>query len=56
MDGFIICVNHERFALTNKKKIYFACVRIFMLYGSEAWPVKVDNGIRLERNYASMDG
>lgn len=56
MDGFIVCVNRERFALTNEKRIYFTCMRIVMLFGSEAWPVKVDNGIRLERNYASMDG
>ena len=54
MDGFVTCVNHHRFALTDKRKIYSACCRGGRLYGSETWPVKVDSGIRLEKNYVRM--
>lgn len=32
-----------------KGKVYVACVRSMMVYGSETWPVKVEDVKRLER-------
>ena len=38
------------FPLEAKGRLYSACVQSVMLYGSETWPVKEENVIRLERN------
>ena len=40
--------------LEAKGRLYSACVRSVILYGSEAWPVIDENVIRLERNDANM--
>ena len=37
-----------------KGRLYSACVHSVMLYGSETWPVKEEDVIRLERNDAKM--
>ena len=37
-----------------KSRLYTACVRSVMLYGSETWSVKEDDVILLERNDARM--
>ena len=36
-------------SLTLKGKIYNACIRSSMIYGSETWPMKVKDKQRLER-------
>ena len=35
-------------------ELYAACVRSIMLYGSETWPIKVEESQRLHRNEMSM--
>jgi len=41
-------------SLKLKGKIYRACVRSVMIYGSETWPMKVEDGQRLERTERMM--
>jgi hypothetical protein len=41
-------------SLTLKGKIYNACVRSAMIYGSETWPMKVEDMQRLERTERMM--
>ena len=36
------------------KELYAACIRSVMLYGSETWPMKVEESQRLHRNEMSM--
>ena len=38
------------FPLEAKGRLYSAYVQSVMLYGSETWPVKEENVIKLERN------
>ena len=38
------------FPLWAKDRLYSACVRSVMLYGSETWPVKEEDVIKLEKN------
>ena len=38
--------------LEAKGRLYFACVRSVMLYGTETWPVKEEDVIRIEMNNA----
>jgi len=42
------------FPLRTKGRLYQACVRSVMLYGSETWPVKEEDVVRLERNDMRM--
>ena len=42
------------FHLGAKDRLYSACVRSVMLYGSETWPVKEERVNRLERHDAEM--
>ena len=42
------------FTLRTKGRLYQACVRSVMLYGSETWPVKEEDVVRLERNDMRM--
>ena len=41
-------------SLKAKSRVYSACAHSVMLYGSETWPVKEENLVRLERNDARM--
>ena len=41
-------------SLKVKGELYAACVRSGMLYGSETWPIKVEESQRLHRNEMSM--
>ena len=41
-------------SLGAKGRLYSACVRSLVLYGSETWPVKEEDQIRLERNDESI--
>ena len=41
-------------SLNIRGEIYATCVRSVMLYGSETWPVKVEDSQRLHRNEMSM--
>ena len=41
-------------SLSLKGKIYCACVRSVMIYGSETWPMKVEDKQRLERTERMM--
>ena len=41
-------------SLKVKGELYAACVRSVMLYGSETWPIKVEESQRLHRNEMSM--
>ena len=41
-------------SLKIRGEIYATCVRSVMLYGSETWPVKVEDSQRLHRNEMSM--
>ena len=41
-------------SLRVKGKIYRACVQSVLLYGSETWPIKVDDMQRLERTERLM--
>jgi hypothetical protein len=41
-------------SLKIKGKIYRACVQSVMIYGSETWPMKVDDSKRLERTERAM--
>ena len=34
--------------------LYAACIRSVMLYGSETWPIQVEESLRLHRNEMSM--
>ena len=36
--------------LTVKGRVYDSCVRSYMLYKSETWPIKVENKMTLDRN------
>jgi len=42
------------FSLKMKGKIYRACVQSVLVYGSETWPMKVEDTRRLERTERSM--
>ena len=48
IQGALSYSNNKGASLTLKGKIYSACVRSVMIYGSETWPMKVDMQ-RLER-------
>ena len=37
-----------------KGELYAACIGSVMLYGSETWPIKVEESQRLHRNEMSM--
>ena len=41
-------------SLKVKGELYAACVRSVMFYGSETWPIKVEESQRLHRNEMSM--
>ena len=41
-------------AISLKGELYAACVRSVMLYGSETWPIKVEESQRFHRNEMSM--
>ena len=41
-------------SLKVKGELYAACVHGVMLYGSETWPIKVEESQRLHRNEMSM--
>ena len=41
-------------SLKVKGELYAACVLSVMLYGSETWPIKVEESQRLHRNEMSM--
>src|SRR5437899_5192873 len=46
--------NYEIFILPVKGKIYRACVQRVLVYGSETWPMKVDDMQRLVRTENNM--
>ena len=44
----------ESISLKVKGELYAACILSVMLYGSETWPIKVEESQRLHRNEISM--
>ena len=42
------------FSLKKKGELYEACIRSVMLYGSETWPAKEEDIVRLHRTDMSM--
>ena len=43
-------------SLEAKDRVFSACVRSVMLYGSESWPVKEEDMIRLKEELICKDG
>ena len=49
--SFLVC---RILPLKAKGRLYSPCVRSIMIYGSETWPVKEGDAVRLDRNHAKM--
>ena len=47
-------LNTKAISLKVKGELYAACVRSVMIYGSETWPIKVEESQRLHYNEMSM--
>ena len=52
--GLLPLLTTKAISLKVKGELYAACVRSVMLYGSETWPIKVEESQRLHHNEMSM--
>ena len=50
----LLILSSRTFSLKKKGSFYQACVRPVLLYGSETWPVKEEDLVRLHRTEMSM--
>ena len=52
--GLLPLLTTNAISLKVKGELYAACIRSVMLYGSETWPIKVEESQRLHRNEMAM--